>query len=616
MTLATGSQNYRVLNLAANLFSGKIPASLSNRSLLSAIELSYNSFTGPVPTTFNNLQLLRFLNLAENQLSGRLEFLSPLANCKHLTSLYIGNNQFKSSLPVAVGNLSRNLQVLYIANCQLNGNIPSAIGNLSGLNNLDLSSNGFSGEIPTSISNLRNLQRLHLQNNLLNGSIPKELFLLRHLGQLHLEENMISGAMPESISNGTGLQEISLAANLLSLTVPSAIWRLTDLVLFNLSYNSLVGVIPAEVGNMKLVQVMDFSANKFSGNIPSTLGNLQMLTNLNLSSNSFPGPIPESFGGLLNLISMNLSSNALAGSIPKSFSRLRYLVSLNLSYNKLEGEIPQGGIFNHLTASSFIGNLALCGASKFGVPPCMATPIPNSRSRKYLLEILLPTAFAILSACFLIIFMIRRKKIKKISTVDQLAVNNHRRISYHELVRATDDFDDTNLLGSGSFGSVYKGRLDDGMLIAVKVLNLQLQKASASFDAECQVLSTVRHRNLVKIISTCSTLEFKALILQYMPNGSLEKWLYSHIHYLDLIQRINIMTDVALALEYLHHQCPTPAVHCDLKPSNILIDEDMSAHVSDFGIAKLISEDDSCSILTSAPGTIGYIAPGTSLQNC
>nr|CAD1834118.1 unnamed protein product [Ananas comosus var. bracteatus] len=94
-----------------------------------------------------------------------------------------------------------------------------------------------------------------------------------------------------------------------------------------------------------------------------------------------------------------------------------------------------------------------------------------------------------------------------------------------------------------------------------------------------------------------------------MPNGSLEKWLYSHNHYLDLIQRINIMTDVALALEYLHHQCPTPVVHCDLKPSNILIDEDMSAHVSDFGIAKLISEDESCSILTSAPGTIGYVAP-------
>ncbi|KAJ4837186.1 hypothetical protein Tsubulata_030084 [Turnera subulata] len=169
-----------------------------------------------------------------------------------------------------------------------------------------------------------------------------------------------------------------------------------------------------------------------------------------------------------------------------------------------------------------------------------------------------------------------------------------RRISYLELELATDGFCETNLIGKGGFGSVYKGKLHDGKEIAVKVFNLQQEeRALRSFDVECQVKSNIRHRNLVKIISSCTNLDFKALILEYMPKGSLEKLLYSHNYCLDILQRLNIMIDVASALHYLHQGFFTPIVHCDLKPSNILLDEDMVAHVSDLGIAKLLGEGDS-----------------------
>ena len=94
-----------------------------------------------------------------------------------------------------------------------------------------------------------------------------------------------------------------------------------------------------------------------------------------------------------------------------------------------------------------------------------------------------------------------------------------------------------------------------------------------------------------------------------MPNGSLDKWLYSHNYFLDLIQRLNIMIDVASALEYLHHDCPSLVVHCDLKPNNILLDDDMVAHVGDFGIARLLIEIESIQ-QTKTLGTIGYMAPG------
>ncbi|PHT97920.1 hypothetical protein BC332_33164 [Capsicum chinense] len=135
------------------------------------------------------------------------------------------------------------------------------------------------------------------------------------------------------------------------------------------------------------------------------------------------------------------------------------------------------------------------------------------------------------------------------------------------------------------------GVLRSGTAMAVKVFNLQLDAAFKSFDTECDVLCSLRHKNLVKVITSCSNLDFKALVLKYMPNGSPEKYLYSQNYFLDTNQRLSIMIDVACALEYLHHGCSLLVIHCDVKPSNVLLDEDMVAHLSDFGISKLLGED-------------------------
>ncbi|THG07019.1 hypothetical protein TEA_008469 [Camellia sinensis var. sinensis] len=149
-------------------------------------------------------------------------------------------------------------------------------------------------------------------------------------------------------------------------------------------------------------------------------------------------------------------------------------------------------------------------------------------------------------------------------------------------------FSESNLLGTGSFSLVYKGMLPGRTIFATKVFKLELDGAFKSFETECEILRNIRHRNLTKVISSCSTRDFKALVLEYMPNGTLEKWLYSHDYFLDMLQRLDIMIDVACALEYLHHGYSVPVAHCDLKPSNVLLDDDMVAHVSDFGIAKLL----------------------------
>jgi serine/threonine protein kinase len=237
-----------------------------------------------------------------------------------------------------------------------------------------------------------------------------------------------------------------------------------------------------------------------------------------------------------------------------------------------------------------------------------------------------------LTACYLM-----KTRIKSDSVYQEARFHNekHERISYAEIDAATESFSAANLIGSGSSGNVYTGTLniDDSLyIVAIKVLNLGIRGANRSFLRECEALRKIRHRNLVKVITVCSSFDrngdqFKALVLEYICNGNLDQWLHPNtttnsmtFRRLGLMERLCIALDVAEALEYLHHQIEPSIVHCDIKPCNILLDDNIVAHVTDFGLAKIMHTEEckptgggteSSSLVVK--GTIGYVAPG---QQC
>ncbi|KAB1220823.1 hypothetical protein CJ030_MR3G003323 [Morella rubra] len=492
--------------------------------------------------------------------------------------------------------------------------------------------NHLTGEIPAIIGNLRILQRMDFSENAFSGHIPSSLANATQLYSLHLEKNLLTGTIPSNLGNLLYLQELDLSRNFLNGTIPKSIMSLSSLsISLNLAQNQLTGSLPTEVGNLNNLGFLDISENKLSGGIPSSLGSCVKMEQLHMASNSFEGTIPESFSSLRGLQDLDLSHNNLSGQIPNYFELIS-LVHLNLSFNDFQGEVPSEGVFKNASAISIAGNSRLCG----GLPELKMPPCKTSKSNKGRTSRGLGLMIGLLSALLgLVLIMsllvihrlkhIRRQPSTATASTTDLLLN----ISYRSLLEATSGFSSANLIGAGSFGSVYKGILHPSeRVVAIKVLNLHRQGASRSFMAECEALRNIRHRNLVKLLTACSSIDFqgndfKALIYEFIPNGSLESWLHSDpkadekhddLRILSLIQRLNIAIDVASALDYLHHQSYTSIVHCDLKPSNILLDNNLSAHVGDFGLSRVVAEASNGSHLNQSSsvglkGTVGYAAP-------
>ncbi|KAI8006515.1 putative LRR receptor-like serine/threonine-protein kinase [Camellia lanceoleosa] len=683
--------NLVFLELTGNSLAGKIPVELGSLSKLKGLYIGRNNLTGGLPYTFGNLSSLivfyassnningsipealgrltnlNFLALASNKLvgnkfigrvpplgmmhnllwlsfqdnhlgtgeAGDLNFLSSLPNATNLNILLLGSNNFGGVLPESIGNLSTNLGSLILENNKIGGSIPTEMANLVNLQALEMTKNHFIGNIPADIGKLQKLQMLDLSGNKFYGKIPLSLKNLTSLAYLYLGGNNLHGNIPPSLGK-CPLVELALDGNNLSGTIPKQVLTLSTLLNLYLLDNHLVGSIQLEIGNLINLENLDVSRNMLSGKIPSTLGSCVKLRFLYIQSNNFGGTLPSSLSNLRGIEELDLSHNNFSGKIPYYLEDFVFLQKLDLSFNDFEGVVPEIGIFKNATAISIRGNNKLCGGiPKLHLHSCNTKGFKRKRFT-LILKITIPASFGLLGLVIMmcLLYLCCFRKTTKVPSLRFLG-KSYVKLSYQSLLKATDGFSPANMIGMGSFGSVYKGILDHSeKVVAVKVLNLQFRGASKSFITECEALRRIRHRNLVKVFTACSSVDyngndFKALVYEFMVNGSLEDWLHANenedeVHVksrnLNLLQRLNIAVDVASALDYLHHHCSEPIVHCDLKPSNVLLNDEMIGHVGDFGLARFLPEGTYNSSATQSSsiglrGSVGYAAPEYGMGN-
>ncbi|PPE01831.1 hypothetical protein GOBAR_DD01159 [Gossypium barbadense] len=634
----------QVLNLGRNLVTGTIPASIANISSFQTLNLGTNNLTGVIPTELSHLQNLKELDLTINHLTGTVH--SSIYNMSSLVVLALASNHLWGRLPYDVGvtlpnllvfnfcyneftggilgslhNLT-NIKIIRMAHNLLQGTVPSGLGNLpflemynigfnkivttcddslefiitsltnnSRLKFLALDGNLLKGEIPESIGNLSEvLSIFYMGGNRISGNIPPSIAQLSGLTLLNLSYNSISGEIPPEMGKLVELQMLGLAGNQIFGRIPTSFGDLRKLNQIDLSGNQLVGQIPSSFQNFQKLLSTDLSNNRFNGSIPKEILNIPSLsTVLKFSRNSLNGPLPEEIGLLESVVAIDLSVNHLSGNIPSSIEGCESLEKLFMAENMPSGPIlgtigelkgleilPSGGIFKNLSSVHLEGNRKLCLSLA-----CKNTHGHHGRLVKIYVSIAVITTFAL---CFIMasLFHIKKGKLKATESSEQLK-EQHQMISYHEIRRATRNFNPGNLIGKGSFGSVYKGHLND-VHVAIKVLDVVRTKSWKSFRVECGAL-----RNL------------KGNKKNADGDG------------LNVMERLDVAIDVASALDYLHHDCEVPVVHCDLKPSNFLLDQDMTAKVGDFGLARLLmdksSSQPSISSTNILKGSIGYIPP-------
>ncbi|XP_008224420.1 PREDICTED: probable LRR receptor-like serine/threonine-protein kinase At3g47570 [Prunus mume] len=627
--------NLQIFSIAMNQFFGSIPLSLSNATSLRTLCIANNNLTGQMPD-FRKLHNLVYFLIQYNHLGsgteGDLTFLTDLTNSTELKWLSMNENHFGGTLPTSISNLSTKLEKFWFHRNQIHGSIPTDIGNLVNLESLEMGENSLTGNIPTEIQKLSSLAELYISMSALSGSIPSSLGNLTKLYRLSLNGNNLEGVIPSSLGNCQRLIYLDLSNNKLSGAIPQQVISLPSLSIYlNLSTNHFTGSLPTEVGKLKSLGVLDVSNNMLSGELPSSLGSCESLEVLHLQGNFFKGPIPSSMIGLRGIEELDLSRNNLSGEIPKFLGDFVFLKKLDLSFNEFWGAVPTGGgAFKNASAISITGNTKLCGGiADLQLPKCKSQKGGSSHGSKLIIPLVLSGLALLLIVMVMSYFFLCSSRRKRKEIPLSTLANNFSQVSYATLLRATDEFSSANLIGAGSFGSVYKGILDDNdkhQLVAVKVFNLLRHGASRSFMAECEALRNIKHRNLVEIITACSSVDFhgndfKALVYKYMDRGSLEEWLHPPTEIeevreaLNLEQRLEIAIDVACALDYLHNHCETPIVHCDLKPSNVLLDNEITGHVSDFGLARFLSQEAGINVSNNhtssigIKGTVGYAAP-------
>ncbi|KAL4018654.1 hypothetical protein IC575_022261 [Cucumis melo] len=646
--------------LAHDNFFTSMPADFfAKKSALQTIDIDNNPFSAwQIPDNIRDASGLQEISFNRVNITGTIPEIFDGATFPTLRNLHLAGNFLEGELPASLAGSS--IQSLWLngqqSSSKLNGSI-AILQNMTNLQEVWLHLNQFSGPLPD-FSNLQGLAKLSLRDNQLTGIVPSSLVNLKSLMVVNLTNNLLQGPTPAFDPNVQ--LDMRPQTNKFCLDSPG---KPCD---------------PRVNALLSVAEAMGFPtafAQGWGGNDPcqgfkgiSCIGTPTNITVINFKNMGLAGSISPSFSLLTSVQKLFLSDNFLSGTIPNELATMPSLTELDVSNNRLHGKVPA---FRKNVIVNTQGNPDIGKDNP-------SAPVPGSPTRRspsdgsgdsagndekksntgVVVGSIIGVIVGLLVVGTVIFFLCKRKKrhgsrVQSPNTVvvhpshsgDQNSVKititearsdgsvaetsrvpiagpsdvhvveaGNLVISIQVLRSVTNNFSPENILGKGGFGTVYKGELHDGTMIAVKRMESGVigEKGLNEFKAEIAVLTKVRHRNLVALLGYCLDGNERLLVYEYMPQGTFSRFLFNWkeegIKPLEWKRRLTVVLDVARGVEYLHSLAHQSFIHRDLKPSNILLGDDLRAKVADFGLVRLAPEG-KASIETRLAGTFGYLAP-------
>ncbi|XP_045787969.1 probably inactive leucine-rich repeat receptor-like protein kinase At5g48380 [Trifolium pratense] len=392
-----------------------------------------------------------------------------------------------------------------------------------------------------------------------------------------------------------------------------------------LSNMGLKGQFPRGIINCSSLTGLDLSVNDLSGSIPDDISSLlKYVTSLDLSSNAFSEEIPDNLANCTYLNSIKLNQNQLTGQIPLRLGTLTRIKTFDVSDNLLTGQIPN---FTDGTVSvNYANNPGLCGGS-LGV--CKPNGSSKSNTAVIAGAAVGAVTLAALGLGVVMFFFVRRGAYRKKEEDPEgnkwarslkgtkaikvsLFEKSVSKMKLSDLMKATNNFSNSNIIGTGRTGTVYKATLEDGTAFMVKRLQ-ESQHSEKEFMSEMETLGSVKHRNLVPLLGFCVAKKERLLVFKNMPNGMLNDHLHpaDGVCTLDWPSRLKIAIGAAKGFAWLHHSCNPRIIHRNISSKCILLDEDFEPKISDFGLARLMNPLDThlSTFVNGEFGEFGYVAP-------
>ncbi|BFG36680.1 hypothetical protein CerSpe_229550 [Prunus speciosa] len=656
------------LALNTNNFTGKIPPSLGELSKLFWLDLADNQLTGtlpistPVTSGLDKLLKAKHFHFNKNQLSGTIPPKLFSSEMKLIHILFDGN-QFTGEIPSTIA-LVQTVEVLRLDRNALTGNVPSNISSLTKVNELNLANNNLSGPLPD-LTGMISLHYVDLSNNSFDPSeAPSWFSNLPLITTIVLEFGALEGTVPENMFSITSLQQVKLKNNSFNDTLNLGDSIGPQLQLVDLQNNQIPNTALVYEQKYTLILVGNpvcadgTSSNSFcqlrqqdteTYTTSSNCANFTCPDNQKLHPQSclcaypFKGTLyfrAPSFRDLSNVTRFKLLEMSLWEKLvltPGSVSLENLFFDIN-DYLQIHLALfpPTGTYFNRLEIIRIGFDLS---NQTFKPPPEGFGPyyfIPDSytfpggnkssMSTGVIIGISVSCVVLVLGLVVVGIYAIRQKKRaeRAIGSSRPFAswassgkdsggapqLKGARCFSFDELKKCTNNFSDSNEIGSGGYGKVYRGMLSDGQVVAIKRAQQGSMQGGLEFKTEIELLSRVHHKNVVGLLGFCFEQGEQMLVYEFMPNGTLRESLSgrSGIH-LDWKRRLRVTLGSARGLAYLHELANPPIIHRDVKSTNILLDEHLTAKVADFGLSKLVADSGKGHVSTQVKGTLGYLDP-------